>query len=222
MPRANFARGEELLKSGYRRQGRLRSALQHDAVRPRRRWRRPGRDRRGASSISATPKSARPFAGRLGRNQAAKGAWSARRPAAQHAVQLDPIYVTFNPSETELAEIEAARAAGKVEAEISTPGDGRAGPQGRTDLPRQRRSTARPARSSARVTHRRIPISPLLPGQYVRVRLHMRDEPDALMAPEAALGSSQMGKFVYVVGDGDKVELRPIDARPGGRRRSSA
>jgi len=33
-------------------------------------------------------------------------------------VELDPIYVSFNPSETELAEIAKARAAGLVEAEI--------------------------------------------------------------------------------------------------------
>ena len=54
----------------------------------------------------------------------------------------------------------------------------------------------------------------LLPGQYVRVRLHIRDEPDALMAPQAALGSSQMGKYVYVVGAGDKAELRLVSLGP--------
>lgn len=54
----------------------------------------------------------------------------------------------------------------------------------------------------------------LLPGQYVRVRLHIRDEPDALMAPQAALGSSQMGKYVYVVGAGDKAEMRLLTLGP--------
>ena len=49
----------------------------------------------------------------------------------------------------------------------------------------------------------------------MRVRLLLRDEPDALMAPVAALGSNQMGKFVYVVGDGDKAELRPLELGPG-------
>ncbi len=37
-------------------------------------------------------------------------------------VQLDPIYIAFNPSESDLAEIVRARAAGKVEAEISLAG----------------------------------------------------------------------------------------------------
>ena len=54
----------------------------------------------------------------------------------------------------------------------------------------------------------------LLPGQYVRVRLHIKDQPDALMAPQAALGSSQMGKFVYVVGAGDKAEMRLLTLGP--------
>ena len=54
----------------------------------------------------------------------------------------------------------------------------------------------------------------LLPGQYVRVRLHIKDEPNALMAPQIAVGSSQMGKFVYVVGGGDKAELRLLTLGP--------
>ena len=48
----------------------------------------------------------------------------------------------------------------------------------------------------------------------MRVRLHIRDEPDAFMAPQAALGSNQMGKFVYVVGKGDKAELRLLTLGP--------
>jgi membrane fusion protein, multidrug efflux system len=54
----------------------------------------------------------------------------------------------------------------------------------------------------------------LLPGQYVRVRLHVRDEPDALMAPQAALGSSQTGKYVYIVGEGERAEQRPLTLGP--------
>ena len=50
----------------------------------------------------------------------------------------------------------------------------------------------------------------LLPGQYVRIQLHIKEQPDALMAPQIALGSSQLGKFVYVVGDGNKVDKRLV------------
>ena len=34
------------------------------------------------------------------------------------------------------------------------------------------------------------------------------------MAPQTALGSNQMGKFVYVVGAGDKAELRLLTLGP--------
>ena len=66
-----------------------------------------------------------PFPGRLGRNLAAKGALVGPASGALNTLmQLDPVYVTFNPSESDLVEIEKARrAAGKVEAEVSTPGE---------------------------------------------------------------------------------------------------
>jgi multidrug efflux system membrane fusion protein len=48
----------------------------------------------------------------------------------------------------------------------------------------------------------------------VRVRLHVGDEPDALMAPQAALGSSQLGKYLYVVGKDNVVEQRIVSLGP--------
>jgi len=50
----------------------------------------------------------------------------------------------------------------------------------------------------------------LLPGQYVRVRLRLGEQPGALLVPQVAIGSSQLGKFVYVVGAGSKVEQRLV------------
>jgi hypothetical protein len=58
------------------------------------------------------------IAGRLGRNQAPVGALISVAGAPMNTlVQLDPIYVTFNPSETDLVVIQRARAAGKVAAD---------------------------------------------------------------------------------------------------------
>jgi membrane fusion protein, multidrug efflux system len=54
----------------------------------------------------------------------------------------------------------------------------------------------------------------LLPGQYVRVRLHVRDEPDALLVPQVALGSSQLGKYVYIVGPDSKAEQKIVTLGP--------
>jgi multidrug efflux system membrane fusion protein len=54
----------------------------------------------------------------------------------------------------------------------------------------------------------------LLPGQYVQVRLHVGDQPDALLVPRVALGSSQLGKYVYIVGRDNKVEQRFVSLGP--------
>jgi multidrug efflux system membrane fusion protein len=120
--------------------------------------------------------------------------------------------VTFNPSESELAEIQQARAAGKVEAEITTTGDTRAPRKGElTFLDNVVDKTT--GTIAARVTVANPDFS-LLPGQYVRLRLHIKDQPDALMAPQVALGSSQMGKYLYVVGAGEKAEMRLVTLGP--------
>jgi multidrug efflux system membrane fusion protein len=210
--KANFGRGEELVKSGF---------VTKDAY-----------DQRASSmhqveaqlvldraaieaaklNLSYTDIRA-PFAGRLGRNQAAKGALVGSASGALNTlVELDPIYVAFNPSESDLVEIAKARAAGKVEAEISVAGKADTIRKGElTFLDNAVDKTT--GTIAARVTIAN-PDFALLPGQYVRVRLHIRDEPDAFMAPQAALGSNQMGQFVYVVGAGDKAEQRLLTLGP--------
>jgi multidrug efflux system membrane fusion protein len=50
----------------------------------------------------------------------------------------------------------------------------------------------------------------LLPGQFVHVRIHVGSQPDMLMVPQVAIGSSQLGKYVYVVGSGSTVEQRLV------------
>ena len=47
-----------------------------------------------------------------------------------------------------------------------------------------------------------------------RVRLRVGEQPDALMVPQVALGSSQLGKYVYVVGKDNKVEMRLVSLGP--------
>lgn len=154
-----------------------------------------------------------PFAGRLGRNQAPVGALiSVAGGPLNTLVQLDPIYVTFNPSETDLAEIQGARAAGKVAADILLPGETQARHKGELtfiDNSVDRSTGTIVARATIGNADRS-----LLPGQYVRIRLAIRTEPDALMVPETALGSSQLGKYVYVVDEGNKADQRLVSLGP--------
>jgi len=210
--KANFGRGEELVKSGFvtkdaydqrassMHQVEAQLVLDRAAI-------EAAKLNLGYTEIRA------PFSGRLGRNQAAKGALVGSASGALNTlVELDPIYVAFNPSESDLVEIAKARAAGKVEAEISVAGKVDAIRKGElTFLDNAVDKTT--GTIAARVTIAN-PDFALLPGQYVRVRLHIRDEPDAFMAPQAALGSNQMGQFVYVVGAGDKAEQRVLTLGP--------
>ena len=206
--RSNFNRGTELAKTGN---------IAKDAVDQR------GSNMRMAEAAVSMDQAAirtallilgyaeirAPFAGRLGRNQAPIGTLIGSGGAAlNNLVQLDPIYVTFNPSESDLVELENARAAGKVEADVLLPGETQPSRKGELTFIDNMvdRSTGT---ITARATIGNSDFQ-LLPGQYVRIQLHIKEQPDALMAPQIALGSSQLGKFVYVVGDGNKVDKRLV------------
>jgi multidrug efflux system membrane fusion protein len=154
-----------------------------------------------------------PFAGRFGRNKAAVGTLITANSAALNTiVQLDPIYVTFNPSETDLGEIVKSRAGGTVVAEVLLSGETEARHKGALTFID---NAVDPATGTitARATIENKDFS-VLPGQYVRVRLRVKEQPDTLMVPQVAVGSGQMGKYLYVVGEGNKVERRTVTLGP--------
>jgi multidrug efflux system membrane fusion protein len=210
--RSNLGRGTELAKSGYlakdgfdQRTSTLREAQASLAVNQA--AVRTAELNLGYAEIRA------PFGGRLGRNQASVGTLvSVAGTVLNTLVQLDPIYVTFNPSETDLAEIEQARANGPIEVEVLLPGQTEASQKGEltfidNSVDRSTGTiTARATIGNGKFT--------LLPGQYVRVRLHVREQADALMVPQTALGSSQLGKYLYVVGKGNTVDQRLVSLGP--------
>ena len=151
-----------------------------------------------------------PFAGRIGRNQAPAGTLvNAGGTALNTLVQLNPIYVTFNPSETDLAAIQKAKAAGKVGADIFVPGETQPNHKGELTFLDNNVDHAT-GTITARATIANDDLA-LLPGQYVRVRIAVSEQPDALLVPQTALGSSQLGKYVYVVGEGSKVDMRLVE-----------
>ncbi len=150
-----------------------------------------------------------PFASRLGRNLAAEGALVGPATGALNTlIQPAPVYVAFDPNETALVEIEWARAAGKILAEVSTSGGpGEPGVVRAGDLTFLDKVIDRATGTIvARVTIENL-VYLFAPGRHVRVRLPNQDEPDAQMAPVAALGSNQIGKNVYGVRKDEKAEL---------------
>jgi multidrug efflux system membrane fusion protein len=48
------------------------------------------------------------------------------------------------------------------------------------------------------------------PGESVHIRLIMDSIKDAILAPEVAVNTGQTGRYVFVVNDEDRVEIRPV------------
>jgi RND family efflux transporter MFP subunit len=51
----------------------------------------------------------------------------------------------------------------------------------------------------------------LLPGYFVRIRVPLSKEPDALLVPDLIVGTDQGGRYVLVVGKDSVVEQRKIE-----------
>jgi len=154
-----------------------------------------------------------PFAGRVGRNKAAVGTLiNGAGTPLNTIVQLDPIYVTFNPSETELAQIQQAKKLGSVGVEVTLPSETQAGHRGElTFIDNSVDPSTGTITTRATIQNKDFT---LLPGQYVRARVLIREQPNTLMVPQVAVGSSQLGKYIYVIGDGSKVEMRQVTLGP--------
>jgi multidrug efflux system membrane fusion protein len=210
--RSNYDRGTELTKNGWldkdtydQRQSNLKQAqatLASDQA-----AQRQAELNLGYTEIRA------PFAGRLGRNQAPVGTLVANGGSALNTlVQLDPIYVTFNPSEAELAKIRAAKGAGKVTIDVLLPGETEAKHQGELTF-LDNAVDNRTGTILARATVGNADFA-LLPGQYVRVRVHLKPQPDALMIPQVAVAASQFGRYVYTVSKDNRAEQHLVTLGP--------
>jgi multidrug efflux system membrane fusion protein len=154
-----------------------------------------------------------PFDGRIGRSLVQEGALiNAAGTPLNNLVQLDPIYASFNPSETDLAAIVKAQEAGAVQADVLIGKETEPSFSGTVTF-----LDNVVDRATGTITARATIANPkrtLLPGQFIRVRLRIGERPGALLVPQASLNSSQLGKFVYVVGQGNRVEQHIVTLGP--------
>ncbi len=150
-----------------------------------------------------------PFAGRLGISRVYEGSLiTTAGTQINTLVKLDPIYATFNPPATDLPEILARQAQAAIPAEVTA--GGAAGTPYRGALTVLDNSVDR---GTGTITARATipnPARRLLPGQFVHVRLHLADRPDTLLVPQVAVGTSLLGKYLFVVGPDDKIEQRQV------------
>jgi RND family efflux transporter MFP subunit len=131
-------------------------------------------------------------------------------------VQLDPIYVNFNVNEQDVLRIRAeARRRGMTSSDLtSLPVE--VGLQTETGFPHQGKlDYASPTINQSTGTLAVRGVLPnadrvLLPGYYVRVRVPFDQQQDALLVPDAALGSDQSGRYVLVVNGDNVVEQRKV------------
>jgi len=149
-----------------------------------------------------------PFAGRLSASQVFKGSLISVAGATLNTlVQLDPIYVSFSPADTNLDEITREQARGPIETAVSVNGGKPSHTGPLTFIDNQVSLSTGTILLRATIANQ---DHGLLPGQYVSARLHLGDLKNALLVPQSAVVATQIGQTVMIVGKGDKVEQRIV------------
>src|ERR1700726_1990061 len=131
-------------------------------------------------------------------------------------VALDPIYVNFNVNEQDVLRIRAeAKRRGltaedlkQLPIEVGLQTESGYPHTGKLDYaaPTINQSTGTLAVRGVLPNADRI----LLPGYYVRIRVPLAQQQDALLVPDVALGSDQSGRYLLVVNKDNVVEQRKV------------
>ena len=160
-----------------------------------------------------------PIAGRIGRALVTEGALVGQGEATPLALvqRIDPMYVNFTQSTTDVLRLRRAIASGKFK---ST--DGTDSASVRIVL-EDGSDYAQPGRllfsdlsvdpTSGQITLRaEVPNASgvLLPGMYVRVRLEQAEMPTGIVVPQQSVQRGSTGESVMVVGADGKVAPRPV------------
>ena len=160
---------------------------------------------------------AAPISGRIGRSLVTEGALVGQGEATQLAVvqQIDPMYVNFTQSTTEVLRLRKALDSGKL-ARTTTAAAVRVVLEDGSEYPRIGRllfSDLTVDPSSGQITLRAELPNPdglLLPGMYVRVRIEQGQASQAIVLPQQAVQRTPMGDSVMVVGVDGQVQPRPV------------
>lgn len=167
----------------------------------------------GYASVTA------PIAGRIGRALVTEGALVGQGEATQLALvqQIDPMYVNFTQSTTEVLRLRKAIEAGRLQRSGASDAatvqvvleDGSLyGAKGRLLF-----SDLTVDATSGQITLRAEVPNPdglLLPGTYVRVRLQQAQASDAVLLPQQAVTRSPLGDSVTVVAADGKFGARAV------------
>ena len=141
-------------------------------------------------------------------------------------VALDPIYVNFNVNEQDVLRIRAEAARRGMTSADLTKLPVQVGLQTETGYPHEGRldyASSTLNQSTGTLSVRGVVPNDkrvLLPGYFVRVRVPVDQQKDALLVPDTALGADQGGRYLLVVNGDNLVEQRKVQIGPldGGLR----
>lgn len=159
-----------------------------------------------------------PISGRAGKQQVTEGALVGQGEATLLTTidQIDPIYVNFTLSVTDLEGMRRANAAGKAtlaetgkaEIRLSLPNGTEYGEKGTLDFSD---TTVDPATGAVSLRGQiPNPDHGLLPGMYVTIRATLGQQHDVFKVPQAALQRDATGPFVLVIGSDGNVARKDV------------
>jgi membrane fusion protein, multidrug efflux system len=165
-----------------------------------------------------------PIAGRINRTLVTPGnlVGQSEPTLLTTIVSMDPLYVYFDVPERDLVEYQAAQrgksmpdpASGMIPVEVGVSTETGYPHRGTIDFRENRVDTGTgTVRIRGRVPNPQVPpnnVRLLYPGLYSRVRVPTGAPQPRLVLPEEALMTGQEGRYVYVVGDDNKVEKRTV------------
>jgi membrane fusion protein (multidrug efflux system) len=159
-----------------------------------------------------------PIAGRIGRALVTEGALVGQGEVTELAVvqQINPMYVNFTQSTTEVLRLRKALASGQLQKAGADAAKVHVVLEDGTEYAQPGRllfSDLTVDPTSGQITLRAElpnPTGLLLPGMYVRVRLAQAQLPSGILLPQQAVTRSDKGDTVLVVGTDNKPAPRPI------------
>jgi RND family efflux transporter MFP subunit len=156
-----------------------------------------------------------PFDGRIGRRYVDVGnlVGAAGAPTKLATmVQLDPMYVYFSVAERDIPQIFEEHSKNDLAVSIVLPDESKHPEDGTIDFINNEVDVNTGTMEMRAV----VPNSSknMLPGQFVKVQLLLKEQPDTLLVPQQAIGEFQGQQYVYVVGPDNKVEYRNVTTGP--------
>ncbi len=156
-----------------------------------------------------------PFDGRIGRRYVDVGnlvGTPGQATKLATMVQLDPLYVYFNVAERDVPRVLSAQEEKPLTVSVLLPDESKTPESGNIDFVNNQVDVDTGTIQLRAVVSNTAKM--ILPGQYVKVRLLLGEQPDTPLVPQKAIGEQQGQKYVFVVDDKNQVEFRNVTVGP--------